>query len=101
MIYKAFISLLVLFAFATVCLAKDKPPITDDSIYDQVRLRLANDQVVKGGGLQVDVKQGVVTIKGEVEKENQKERATKLAKKVKGVKEVVNNITLRGQTAGR
>ncbi len=101
MIYRALLSLFVLFAFATVCLAKDKGPITDDSIYDQVRLKLANDQVVKGGGLHVEVKQGVVTIGGEVEKLEQKTRATKLAKKIKGVKEVINNITLRGQTAGK
>ncbi len=100
MIYKACVSLLVILALTSVCLAKEKP-ITDDSIYDQVRIKLANDQVVKGGGLQVDVKQGIVTLSGQVEQQNQKERAAKLAKKVKGVKDVVNQITLRGQTPPR
>jgi hyperosmotically inducible protein len=81
-------------------LAKD-PPITDDSIYDQVRIKLANDQLVKGGALQVDVKNGVVTLSGAVDQNKQKDKATKLAKKVKGVKQVVNNISLRSQNAER
>ena len=66
--------------------------ISDDSIYDQVKRRLANDMDVKGGGLQVDVQQGVVTIRGTVETEKQKAKATKVAKKVKGVKSVTNEL---------
>ena len=79
---------------AGACLAKQEP-ITDDSIYNQVKIKLASDQIVKGGGLDVDVKQGVVTLGGAVEEPRQKERAEKLAKKVKGVKQVINNITFR------
>jgi len=101
MIYRACISLLFLFALASVCLAKDKKPISDDMIHDQVGLKLANDPDVKGGGLQVEVKEGVVTLSGVVENNKQKEKATKLTKKVKGVKQVVNKLTLRGQTAAR
>jgi hyperosmotically inducible periplasmic protein len=86
--------LLILFVLAGVCLAKQEP-LTDDMIIDQVRIKLANDYVVKGGALQVDVKQGVVTLGGAVEETKQKERAEKLTKKVKGVKQVINNITLR------
>jgi osmotically-inducible protein OsmY len=102
MINKACISLLVIFALACVCLAKDKqPPITDDTITDQVSIRLASDDVVKGGALKVSVNDGVVTLTGQVEVEHQKDRATTLAKKVKGVKQVINNITLRDQKGGR
>ena len=36
----------------------------DDRLYDQIRLRLAGDPDVKGGALEVDVKDGVVTLKG-------------------------------------
>ena len=79
---------------AGVCLAADKP-VTDDSISDYVRLRLAGDADVKGGALTVDVKNGVVTIGGTVETPHQKDKAAKLAKKVKGVKQVVNNIVLK------
>lgn len=65
---------------------------TDDRIYDQVRMRLTTDADVKGGGLDVTVKDGVVTLKGRVDTEKGKNRATKLAKKVKGVKEVENQL---------
>ena len=87
-------ALLLVFVLAGTCLAKQYP-ITDDSITDQVRIKLANDVVVKGGALQVDVKQGVVTLAGSVEELKQKEKAERVAKKVKGVKQVINNITLR------
>lgn len=67
---------------------------SDDAIYDYVRRKLASDQIVKGGGLQVDVKQGVVTLRGTVEEQKQKERAAKLAKKIAGVKSVDNQLTV-------
>jgi hyperosmotically inducible protein len=86
---------------ASVCLAKEKQPLTDATITDQVSIRLASDEIVKGGNLKVDVNQGVVTLTGQVEELRQKDRASSLAKKVKGVKQVVNNITLRDQKGGR
>lgn len=87
--------LLMIFTMAAVAQAKGKDPITDDMIYDNVRIKLASDAVVKGGGLTVDVKDGVVTLSGSVEQPKQKDRATKLSKSVKGVKQVVNNLTVR------
>lgn len=66
----------------------------DNRIYDQVRMRLANDPDVKGGGLDVAVKDGVVTLKGRVDTEKGKNRASKLAKKVKGVKDVDNELVV-------
>jgi osmotically-inducible protein OsmY len=71
-----------------------KQPLNDDTITNNVRIRLANDMVVKGGALNVDVKDGVVTLQGNVETEKQKDKAAKLAKKVKGVKQVINQITI-------
>lgn len=82
-----------------VGLAADKKPLTDDMIADYVRLRLAGDPDVKGGALQAVSKDGVVTLTGVVETPGQREKATKLAKKVKGVKQVVNNITLKERNA--
>src|SRR2546423_13787541 len=72
--------------------ADQKPTNPDDRISDQVRMRLATDQDVKGGALDVFVKDGVVTIKGRVDTEKGKARATKLTKKVKGVKDVDNEL---------
>ena len=86
--------LAILFLLASVCLAADKP-VSDDLIVDQVRIKLSADAEVKGGALAVDCKQGVVTIGGSVESSRQKDKATKLAKKVKGVKQVVNNIEIK------
>lgn len=73
-------------------LAADQKPGADDRISDQVRMRLATDADVKGGALDVTVKDGVVTIKGRVDSDKGKARASKLAKKVKGVKEVENEL---------
>jgi len=64
----------------------------DDEIYDKVRLRLAGDPDVKGGGLEVEVKDGVVTIRGIVRSDKAKAKADKLAMKVKGVARVVNEL---------
>jgi osmotically-inducible protein OsmY len=41
------------------------------------------------------VKDGVVTLTGQVDEPKAKDRAEKLAKKVKGVKQVINKITVK------
>jgi osmotically-inducible protein OsmY len=64
----------------------------DDRIYDEVRRKLANDLDVKGAGIDVAVKSGVVTLSGKVHTEHGKEKAEKLTKKTKGVTSVVNNL---------
>lgn len=65
---------------------------SDDRIDYLVRVKLAGDPDVKGGALDVTVKDGVVTLKGRVDTDKGKTKATKLAKKVKGVKDVDNEI---------
>jgi hypothetical protein len=69
-------------------------PVSDDSLHDLVMRKLANDADVKGGGLQVEVKDGVVTLRGKLETEKQIQKAERITKKVGGVKKVVNEITL-------
>lgn len=93
MILKIFLSVILSLALFGTALAAEKLT-SDDAIYDYVRRKLASDQVVKGGGLQVDVHQGVVTLRGNVEEQKQKERAAKLAKKIAGVKSVDNQLTV-------
>ena len=78
----------------TTSAAGQKSTNPDDRISDQVRMKLATDQDVKGGAFDVSVKDGVVTIKGRVDTEKGKARATKIAKKVKGVKDVDNELTV-------
>lgn len=96
---KHLLALLLVFLLAATALAaqKQQAPPSDDYLYDMVRRRLASDPVVKGGALEVDVKEGNVTLRGKVELEKQKERATKLAKKVKGVREVDNQLQVVGK----
>ena len=74
--------------------AADKQPPNDNYISDSVRRKARGRCVVKGGAIEVDVKDGVVTLKGKVQEPKQKSKAESLAKKVKGVKSVVNNIQI-------
>lgn len=69
--------------------------VSDDEIYDNVRRRLANDAEVKGGALEVKVASGEVTLIGTVENERCRNKAEKLAKKVRGVRGVVNQLQIK------
>jgi osmotically-inducible protein OsmY len=60
-----------------------------------VRLKLASNAAVKGGALTVDSQGGVVTLGGSVESERQVNNAAAIARRVRGVKKVVNNIVAR------
>ncbi|HTT62971.1 MAG TPA: BON domain-containing protein [Bryobacteraceae bacterium] len=93
---RIFVSLLLILTLAAGAWAAEKH-FSDDQIYDLVRRKLADDQVVKGGALEVEVKDGVVTLKGKVEYEQQKNKAEKLARKVSGVKQVVNQLVVAGK----
>ena len=91
---KSFVAAALLFcglSLAAFALPDDKT-VPDDRINDQVRIRLTADQDVKGGADEVTVKDGVVTIRGRVDTERGKSKATRLAKKVKGVKSVDNQL---------
>ena len=99
--HKFLAAFLALFLLLAVCPAKDPPQMTDDTISDAVRVKLAGDQLVGVLNFQVTVKQGVVTLGGSVEQKSLKSRAEKVAKKVKGVKQVVNNIEIKSRTSGK
>jgi osmotically-inducible protein OsmY len=66
--------------------------VSDDAIFDQVRLKLANDRDVGGANITVVVHNGAVELSGSVRKEIVRSKIERLAKKVKGVKSVTNNI---------
>jgi osmotically-inducible protein OsmY len=68
--------------------------VSDDKIYDEVKLKLGLDTQVKGGGFTIDVKEGVVTLEGKVRSEKMKDRAERITKKVKGVVKVVNKLVV-------
>jgi osmotically-inducible protein OsmY len=101
MMHKILAAFLALFLLQAVCPAKDPPAITDDTINDAVRVKLAGDQLVGVLSFEVTVKQGVVTLSGSVDSKNLKSRAEKVAKKVKGVKSVVNNIEIKTRASSK
>jgi osmotically-inducible protein OsmY len=84
------LSLVLALWLTGTALAADPP--SDDEIYDKVRIVLANDRDVKGGAIEVVVSKGVVELRGNVRVEKQRVKAEKLAKKVKGVHQVINNL---------
>ena len=61
-------SFAILFALVlTPLLAeKDKAPVSDDVIVDQVRVRLADDSEVGGQPIQVDAHNGMVVLTGSI-----------------------------------
>jgi osmotically-inducible protein OsmY len=73
---------------------KDKTPITDDTIVDQVRVKIADDSEVGGQPIQVDAHNGVVVLTGKVTNDKLKIKVEKLAKKVKGVTGVDDKLVV-------
>lgn len=68
--------------------------VSDDFLTDTVRSRLAADDVVKGGAIEVEIHNGAVVLRGTVEEEKQRAKAEKVVKSIKGVKSVRNEIKL-------
>jgi len=92
---RRFLSLaLGLVLILTPLLAQKQKQITDDSIRDQVMVKLADDPEIGGMPITVDVHAGVATLKGKVRNDKQKIKAEKVAKKVKGVTGVTNQLVI-------
>ena len=75
-------------------LLAQKTAPTDDEITDQVMVKLSVDPDVGGVKFDITVHQGAVTLKGKVRTDKQKVKAEKVAKKVKGVTSVVNDLVV-------
>ena len=69
--------------------------IDDHGTSSRVRSALADDTQYKYGTVNVETFKGTVQLSGFVNSRDQKNRAAELAKKVTGVKEVVNSITVK------
>jgi osmotically-inducible protein OsmY len=90
------LSLIVLLTLALTPLFadKEKTPVTDDVIVDQVRVKIADDSEVGGQPIQVDAHNGVVVLTGKVTNDKLKAKVEKIAKKVKGVTGVENKLVI-------
>jgi osmotically-inducible protein OsmY len=96
MSHRSFIRQVALFAVLALCgaaVAAEKQ-VSDDHLYDTVKRKLANDPMVKGGAFTIEVKDGVVTLRGAVDSEKRKQRAEKLTRKTQGVKAVTNELVI-------
>jgi len=78
-----------------VTAAAEKHPLTDNLLYDRVIRRLANDRDLKTTSIEVEVKERVVTLRGQVESEKHRGRAETVVRKTDGVKKVVNELKIR------
>lgn len=72
---------------------------TDAGITVKVKSKLAADDTVKAYQIDVDTREKVVTLSGNVESDAAKDRAAELARATTGVMDVVNNITVAGGSA--
>jgi osmotically-inducible protein OsmY len=88
------VSLLMILVLIVPMLVLAQGTPNDDRIYDAVRRKLADDADVKGAGFEVTVKNGAVTLQGRVHDERAREKAARIAKKVKGVTSVDNKLKL-------
>lgn len=71
---------------------------SDTWLYMKVKSALAFHRSVNVLSTQVDLKQGVVTLKGEAASQAQKDLVTEYAKDVEGIKEVKNEMTVAAAT---
>ena len=69
--------------------------IDDHNTSSRVRAALADDSQYKYDGVNVETFKGVVQLSGFVNTRDQKNRAGDIARKVKGVNDVENNITVK------
>ena len=67
----------------------------DGLIEDRVNRELVADKTLGKQRFEVNVKDGVVTVTGFVSTEKLQKRVEKVAKKAKGVREVVNKVEIR------
>jgi osmotically-inducible protein OsmY len=88
------ITILLALVLTPLLAQKDKTPITDDIIVDQVKVRLADDSEVGGQPINVDAHGGTVVLTGKVTNDKLREKAEKIAKKVKGVVGVDNKLAI-------
>ncbi len=69
---------------------------TDAGITTDVKTSLAADEVVSAYEIDVDTREGVVTLTGDVESPVAKEQAVQIARSTEGVRDVVDNLRIEG-----
>jgi hyperosmotically inducible periplasmic protein len=88
-----FLGILAAVAFTVACAQSDA------GITGKVKSKLAADDTVKAYQIDVDTKDKVVTLSGNVDSQAAKDQAVALARGTEGVADVVDNITVAGGSA--
>ncbi len=83
----------ILIAFTIVGAALGTSDVDDGLLHDRITRKLNNNPSLRIRDLQVEVVDGVVTIRGIVRSKGIRKRAAKMAS-VKGVKTVVNKLVV-------
>lgn len=94
-VWKTFIALMLVLALAGCQALTGKTAgqnIDDATITASVKSTLVADKVSNLTRVDVDTNDGVVHLNGTVESAEQRLRAEELARRVKGVKNVINNL---------
>lgn len=68
--------------------------VSDGWISTKVKAVLIYDRKVEGTDIEVDTKNGVVTLRGQVKSASEREQAVSLAREVKGVKKVLSELSV-------
>jgi HSP20 family molecular chaperone IbpA len=71
-------------------------PASDAAITTKVKTAMMAEPGIRSAKIDVDTKDGVVTLKGSVDSQQHKDRAIQLAQNVNGVKSVVDNLAVTG-----
>ena len=69
--------------------------VDDAGITSQVKAKLAGEKISTVTRIDVDTNQGVVALNGTVMSDEMRARAAEIARQVKGVRQVVNNLQVR------
>lgn len=88
------ISSIAVGTFAASAVADDKKSVNDDAVPGIIQDALAAEHGVSPNSIEVKSKKGVVTLSGSVQNIFAKRRAVRVAQTVKGVRSVIDQITV-------
>lgn len=95
--YMVCITLILAFAGCAATRTKESTGeyVDDSTITTKVKAELVNDPVTKAREISVETFKGVVQLSGFVNTPEEKDRAGEIARGVKGVADVKNNINIK------
>jgi hypothetical protein len=91
---------LVAVSAAQSALASQARAVKDGWLVLKVHSEMVDEDVLSGSNIDVDVKDGVVTLRGTVPSEAGRARALEVARKNDGVRSVVDRLTIAAPRAG-